>query len=181
MAGLRLLRSKPKQDSLATDEGLAAAYTAHGSELYGFARRALNDDGQAEEVVQETFLRAWRAGDRFDADIASLRTWLFAICRNVIIDSARARAARPMSLLPPTDQPVGDDIDGLLRSWQVEEALRRISVEHRTAVVETYYRGRGAADVATELGVPVATVRTRLFYGLRALRLALEEMGWDDA
>lgn len=178
MAGLRLLRSKSNNGSFTTDEGLRAAYTAHGSELYGFARRALDDDGQAEEVVQETFLRAWRAGDRFDAGIASPRTWLFAICRNVIVDSARA--ARPVSLVPPSEQPVEDDVDGLLRSWQVEEALRRISVDHRTAVIETYYRGRSAAEVATELGVPVATVRTRLFYGLRALRLTLEEMGWND-
>ncbi|GAC1479996.1 MAG: sigma-70 family RNA polymerase sigma factor [Acidimicrobiales bacterium] len=180
MARLRIVRSNSNDAFFTTDEELRAAYSAHGSELYGFARRALDDDGRAEEAVQETFLRAWRAGDRFDSEIASLRTWLFAICRNVIVDTARSRAIRPVSPMPPHDKPVQDDIDGLLRSWMVEEALRRISVEHRTAVVETYYRGRSAADVATELGVPVATVRTRLFYGLRALRLTLEEMGWDD-
>ncbi|GAC1305300.1 MAG: sigma-70 family RNA polymerase sigma factor [Acidimicrobiales bacterium] len=181
MGGLRLLRSHSAATSLATDAGLSAAYTAHGAELYGFARRALDDDGQAEEVVQETFLRAWRAGDRFDPDIASLRTWLFAICRNVIVDTARARSLRPASAVTPVlDRPVEDDVDGVLRSWQVEEALRRITADHRTAIVETYFRGRSASEVAGDLGVPVGTVRTRLFYGLRALRLTLEEMGWDD-
>ena len=57
--------------------------------------RSLGDAGLAEEAVQETFLRAWRAGERFDPQIGSLRTWLFAILRNVVIDLGRARAARP--------------------------------------------------------------------------------------
>jgi RNA polymerase sigma-70 factor (ECF subfamily) len=62
----------------------------------------------------------------------------------------------------------------------VEEALYRLSDEHRRAVVEVYYQGRAAVDVAAELGVPAATIRSRLFYGLRALRLSLDELGWDD-
>jgi RNA polymerase sigma-70 factor (ECF subfamily) len=178
--GLRVVRASPRSDAVGTEEGLRAAYSAHGGELYGFARRALDDDGRAEEAVQETFLRAWRAADRFDPHIASLRAWLFSICRNVIIDATRARACRPLSGAASADAAVDDDIDGVLRAWQVEEALRRISADHRFAITETYYRGRVAADLAAELGVPAATVRTRLFYGLKALRLALEEMGWDD-
>jgi RNA polymerase sigma-70 factor, ECF subfamily len=71
------------------------AYAAHAGELYGFAVRSLGDPGLAEEAVQETFVRAWRAGERFDPQIGSLRTWLFAILRNVTIDLGRARAVRP--------------------------------------------------------------------------------------
>lgn len=174
------LRLVDRDDGLDSNSGVRAAVQAHSGELYGFAYRALGDQGLAEEVVQETFVRAWRAGRRFDPDIASLRSWLFAILRNVIIDAARARNVRP-DVAVAVDVAIADSIDELLRSWVVEEALRRLTDEHRQAVVEVYYQGRTAADVATEFGVPAATVRSRLFYGLRALRLSLDELGWDDA
>jgi RNA polymerase sigma-70 factor (ECF subfamily) len=174
------LRLVERDDGLDTDAGVRAAVQAHSGELYGFAFRALGDQGLAEEVVQETFVRAWRAGRRFDPDIASLRTWLFAILRNVIIDATRARSVRP-GVAPTVDVAIADNIDVLLQSWVVEEALRRLTDQHRRAVVEVYYQGRSAVDVAAELGVPAATIRSRLFYGLSALRLALDELGWDDA
>src|SRR6476469_8804563 len=81
--------------SLTQETGIREAYAAHAGELYGFALRSLADRELAEEAVQDTFLRAWRAGDRFDPELGSLRTWLFAILRNVVIDLGRARAARP--------------------------------------------------------------------------------------
>src|ERR1051326_1560789 len=81
--------------ALETDDGVRAVYAAHGPELYRFALRSLGDRGLAEEAVQETFVRAWRAADRFDDELGSLRTWLFAIVRNVVIDLSRARAVRP--------------------------------------------------------------------------------------
>src|ERR1044072_4843921 len=81
--------------ALTDERDVREAYAAHAAELYGFAVRSLDDSGLAEEAVQETFLRAWRAGERFDPQIGSLRTWLFAILRNVVIDLGRARAARP--------------------------------------------------------------------------------------
>lgn len=174
------LRLIDRDEGLDSDSGVRAAVQAHSGELYGFAYRALGDAGLAEEVVQETFVRAWRAGHRFDPDIASLRSWLFAILRNAIIDAARARSARP-DLATADEVEIGDNIDVLLRSWVVDEALHRLTDEHRRAVVEVYYQGRSAVDVAAELGVPAATVRSRLFYGLRALRLSLDELGWDDA
>src|SRR5215469_3048832 len=80
---------------LANDDGVRTVYAAHGSELYRFALRSLGDRGLAEEAVQETFVRAWQAADRFDDALGSLRTWLFAIIRNVVIDLSRARAVRP--------------------------------------------------------------------------------------
>ncbi len=173
------LRLIERGDGLDSSAGVRAAVEAHSGELYGFAFRALGDQGLAEEVVQETFVRAWRAGHRFDPDIASLRAWLFAILRNVIIDASRARSVRP-GIGIVVDATVADNIDDLLQSWVVEEALRRLTPDHRRAVVEVYYQGRTAAEVAAELGVPAATVRSRLFYGLRALRLSLDELGWDD-
>ena len=166
------------QPVLDTDAGIQAAVNAYGAEMFGFARRALDDVGLAEEAVQEVFVRAWRAADRFDPSLGSLRAWLFAILRNVVIDTARARNARP-SIGMPVEHAVDDHIDDVLQSWLVEEAMGRLSLDHRYAVVEVYYQGRTAPDVAAELGVPAATVRTRLFYGLKALRLALDELGWN--
>ena len=166
------------QRALTGERDVREAYAAHASELYGFALRSLDDAGLAEEAVQETFLRAWRAGDRFDPQLGSLRTWLFAILRNVVIDLSRARAARPV----PTGteaEPSVEPIDQALLAWQVEEAMRRIGEEHRRILIETHYRGRPYAEVAAELGIPEGTVKSRVYYGLRALRVVLEEMGYE--
>ena len=160
---------------------MRAAYDAFGGELYRMARRALNDDGLAEEAVQETFLRAWRASDRHDPRRSSLRTWLFAIARNVTIDLARARSARPQPTRTEVEhtQKVQDTAEESLRAWEMEEALRLIAPHHRHAIVQTYYRDRPCAEVAAEAGVPVGTMRSRLYYGLKALRSVLEERGWS--
>src|SRR3954447_5253240 len=168
--------------ALASDDGVRAVYAAHGPELYRFALRSLGDGGLAEEAVQETFLRAWQAAERFDETLGSLRTWLFAIVRNVVIDLSRARSVRPELASAGTqgnETPVDDDIDRVLAAWQVEEALRKIGEEHRVALVEVHYKGRAYAEVAIDLGVPVGTVKSRVFYALKAMRLALEELGWS--
>jgi len=165
--------------ALTRERDVREAYAAHAAELYGFAVRSLADPGLAEEAVQETFLRAWRAGERFDPQIGSLRTWLFAILRNVVIDLGRARSARP-SVADGGIEPSVEPFDEALLSWQIEEAMRRIGDDHRRVLVETYYRGRPYAEVAAELGVPEGTVKSRVYYGLRALRVVLEEMGYED-
>jgi RNA polymerase sigma-70 factor (ECF subfamily) len=173
--------------ALGSDEGVRAVYRAHGSELYRFALRSLGDAGLAEEAVQETFLRAWQAADRFDEQLGSLRTWLFAIVRNVVIDLSRARSVRPpvagareTELDLVHERNVDEALDRLVRSWEIEEALRKIGDEHRVALVEVHYKGRPYTEVARDLGVPPGTVKSRVFYGLRAMRLALEEMGWSN-
>jgi RNA polymerase sigma-70 factor (ECF subfamily) len=167
-----------------------SAYRAHGSTLYGFVLNALGDRGLAEDCVQETFLRAWRARDGFDAARGSERTWLFAIARNVVIDAARARTRR---LRLVTDEGAaldrvlaaaaapGDLAEDLAVRIQVSDALSRLSEDHRTVVVEVQLRGRSYDDLATALDVSVGTLRSRMFYGLRALRSALEEAGWTHA
>lgn len=165
--------------ALTDERDVREAYAAHASELYGFAVRSLSDSGLAEEAVQETFLRAWRGGKRFDPQIGSLRTWLFAILRNVVIDLGRARAARPTVADGGVEVAV-EPFDQALLAWQIEEAMRQIGEQHRRVLVETYYRGRPYADVAEELGVPEGTVKSRVYYGLRALRIVLEEMGYED-
>jgi RNA polymerase sigma-70 factor (ECF subfamily) len=165
--------------ALRHERDVREAYSAHSGELYGFALRSLGDAGLAEEAVQETFVRAWRAGERFDPEIGSLRTWLFAILRNVVIDLGRARAARPR-VADGGIEPSVEPLDEALLSWQVEEAMRRLGDDHRRVLVETHFRGRPYAEVAEELGVPEGTVKSRVYYGLRAMRVVLEEMGYED-
>ncbi|GAA2564031.1 sigma-70 family RNA polymerase sigma factor [Pseudonocardia hydrocarbonoxydans] len=128
------------------------------------------------------FLRAWRSADTFDAGRGSLRAWLFAIARNLVVDHTRRRAVRPVQPVDAERLAVLAGGDGgfdeaTMTAWTVEEALRRLSEEHRVALVETYLRGRPYGEVSAELGVPVGTVRSRVFYGLKALRLVLDEMG----
>lgn len=174
-------------ERLDTESGLRSAYAHHGGELYRFALRQLGDEGTAQEVVQEVFLRAWRRADAYDPEIASLRSWLFAITRNVVVDEARRLSARPWRHTltdSPQDSPaapVTAPLDGaVVDAWVVEEALRRIRPEHRDAIVATHLRGRPYAEVAAETGVPIGTLRSRIFYGMKALRLAMDEMGVEQ-
>ena len=174
---------QPLEPDLRDEGGVRTAYRAHGPELYRFALRQLGDEITAQDVVQEVFLRAWRAADRFDPELASLRVWLFAIARNVLIDELRRAARRPVPMAPSdngnfANQPAGLSFDEqVMQSWLVEDALRRIGPEHRAVLVETYLRGRPYAEVAAEQGIPVGTLRSRLFYGLKALRVVMDEMG----
>ena len=172
--------------ALLPDAALRAAYEAHGTELYRFARRSLGDAGLAEDAVQEAFVRAWRASASYDPARASQRTWLFAILRNVVIDQVRARRSRP-AVASDGDEAgraadvTEDAIDQVLTGWQVEVALGAVAEEQRRALVEVHWLGRPYAEVAAELGVPEGTVKSRVYYGLRAMRTALEAGGWRDA
>lgn len=177
-----LLRRVDQRPRLSDESDLRAAYDAHGSELYRFALRQLGDEGTAQDVVQDVFLRAWRSSASFDPDVASLRVWLFAIARNVVIDETRRQRVRPQRV-SPTGDPELDRAstlridDQVLDRWIVEEALRRVSAEHRNAIVAIHLYGRPPAEVAAEQGVAPGTIRSRVFYGLKALRLTMEEMG----
>lgn len=152
------------------------AYDRHGREIFGFALNAVRDRGTAEECVQETFLRAWRARERYDEARGGVRTWLFAIARNVVKDSYRRGERIP----EPVDETSVPEVAGTAPSDPVErlamtEALATLSPEHREAVVAVHLVGIGYPELSERLGVPVATLRTRTFYGLRALRRHLEQ------
>lgn len=160
---------------------MRAAYDRYGGELYGYALNALADHQLAEDVVQETFIRAWKAADGFDAARSTLRTWLFAIARNAVVDAVRRRTVRDRAdqqeIQEPTPQR-GDAFDLLLTRIELDEALLRLTEEQRQAVVEVYFLGRTCSELAAELGIPAGTMRSRLYYGIRALRKILGENGW---
>jgi RNA polymerase sigma-70 factor (ECF subfamily) len=164
----------------AAEDTLRALYDEHAGAVLRFAVRLTGGDlGRAEDIVQETLLRAWRQRDALDAQRGSLRPWLFTVARRIAIDAHRARGARPTevgdSVLSAV--PAADEIDRGLDRLIVADALQALSVEHRAVIVETYFHGRSVGEAAVVLGVPVGTVKSRTFYALRALRLALTERG----
>jgi len=153
--------------------------------LYRFALRLTGDEGLAQDVVQETLVRAWRHPDVLARGDDRVRAWLFTVARHLVVDDRRSARHRREAVVgepgvldrldcAPTAR---DDTQSVLDAWLVGDALATLSPEHRAVVVGAYYGGQSVAELATELGIPAGTVKSRLHYGLRALRLALQERG----
>ncbi|MDL5156121.1 sigma-70 family RNA polymerase sigma factor [Actinomycetospora termitidis] len=169
------------------EELIRLLHEQHGAVLWAVALRSTSDRGRAQDAVQETLLRAWRHPAAIDPSRGDPRPWLLRTLRNVLIDEWRSRSSRPELL---SDDPVGaesgtvpggyavaDHAEAAVQAWTVGAALERLSAEHRAVLVECYYRGRTVGEAAATLNVPAGTVKSRVHYALRALRLALEEMG----
>jgi RNA polymerase sigma-70 factor (ECF subfamily) len=175
------LMERMREDS--TGESLRALYRTYAGELLGFALNALNDRETAEEIVQETFTRAWRHADRYDAARGTVRTWLYQIARHAIIDSRRRASARPVSARGGDEAgrleeiAGGPSIDQAMLGWQVAAALARLSPEHRQVIRLAHVRGMSVREIADACDLPEGTVKSRTWYALRSLRLILEEMG----
>lgn len=164
------------------DEALIRSlYAEHGVPLFRRAYRLTGDRQLAEDVVQETLIRAWQNADALSDDRGSVRGWLFIVTRNVAIDMARARAARLTEVsgeaadIRMTTAAVGDHADGVADTVLVRDALAGLTPEHRDALVEVYFRGKTAREASLSLGVPVGTVKSRVYHALRALRVRLGE------
>ncbi|MGN6575192.1 MAG: sigma-70 family RNA polymerase sigma factor [Nocardioides sp.] len=152
----------------------------HAAALWSYCVRLTgHDHARAEDVVQETLLRAWRHFSVLDEAHGSVRAWLYTVARNIVIDEWRTKRARSEVAFAEVPEPPGasDGTDEQLLSWVVAEAVTRLSPDHRAVLVECYYRGLPVAEAARHLGIPEGTVKSRTHYALRALRLALEEMG----
>jgi len=167
-------------------EGRAAAtvegfYDEHAAALWRYASRLTGDWDRAQDVVQETMLRAWQHPEVADDDERSARAWLFTVARNVIIDESRtARFRREVS----TPDDVGalegacpDAVNGALDRLLISDALARLTPEHRAVVQRSYFQGWTTAQIAADLGIADGTVKSRLHYALRSLRHAMREIG----
>jgi RNA polymerase sigma-70 factor, ECF subfamily len=162
------------------EELMRALYREHAGALYGYVLRLVAGDRfLAEDIVQETLLRAWKSASHLDPAARSLRPWLVTVARRLVIDGHRSRQSRPpeTSAAVLEELPAQDELERSLRLMTLSDAFRDLSDAHREALVETYFRGRTVGEAADELGLPPGTVRSRVFYALRALRNALQERG----
>lgn len=160
------------------EAALQTLHDRHGAELRRFAMRLTHDSQLAEDVVQEVLLRAWKDPGLVDREDEAARAWLFTVCRNLVID--RWRRATTRYELTTGDVPERartDATDTVLDRWLIAEAFSELSPQHRAVITAAYYEGRSAADIAGRLEISVGTVKSRLHYGLRALRLILQEKG----
>jgi RNA polymerase sigma-70 factor (ECF subfamily) len=150
-------------------------YAEHGRSLLAYATRLTGDRAAAEDVVQETLVRAWKHADDLTGGQGSVRGWLLIVARNIVTDRARARAVRPAEVADVVDRPPveGDHSESVVNAVVLLAALDQVSPEHREVLVELYYRGRSVAEAAKVLGIPPGTVKSRSYYALRALRAVM--------
>ncbi|MCP2292264.1 sigma-70 family RNA polymerase sigma factor [Nocardia amikacinitolerans] len=159
-------------------ELMRVLYQEHAPALWRYTLGLVHDAGRAEDIVQETLLRAWQRPNVLDQQTMSARAWLFTVARNLVVDEHRsARNRREFRTDNPPEQPAPDQADRTLDGWLVADALARLSTDHREVIVRAYYRGLSTHQIAAELEIPPGTVKSRMHYGMRALRLALHEMG----
>ena len=170
----------PGRSRVVADEAaLRRLWDDHAGALLAVVLRLTGDRGRAEDVVQETLLQAWRHPEALDPERGPIRPWLMTVARRLVVDQWRARQARPDEV---GDEGLaalasGDGVDEALDRWLVADALATLTHEHREALVHTYYAGRTVTEAAVVMGIPAGTVKSRVFYALRALKLALEERG----
>jgi RNA polymerase sigma-70 factor (ECF subfamily) len=157
---------------------LQRLHDRHAPELWRFALRLTRDPQVAEDVVQESLLRAWRDPGLDSRTEPQARAWLFTVVRNLVVDRWRSAAVRHEVGGVDFVEPGVEDRSGeVLDNWLIAEALKSVSKEHRQVIAAAYYEGRTVAEIAAELRVPEGTVKSRLHYGLRSLRLVLQEKG----
>ena len=161
---------------------LDALYGRHGRAAYSLARRVCADEGLAEDVVQEVFLVLWRDPGRFDPARGTVISWLLTLVHHKSVDAVRREATRRRHPVP-TDEPdersatPGPSADraalGSVIAEQVRSALGRLPREQRQTLGLAYYGGYTQREVASLTGVPIGTVKSRMFAGVARLRVLL--------
>jgi RNA polymerase sigma-70 factor (ECF subfamily) len=159
------------------DAAIRRLYCHHADALHGYVERFCPDHANADDIVQETFIRAWRHLPRLAADDRPIRPWLFRVARNLLIDADRAARARPAvsAVQPDEDGKTDAGLNQVLDRELVSGALQRLSPAHQAVLVETFYNDASLVGVARKLGIPPGTARSRLHYALQALRQQLAE------
>lgn len=158
---------------------LDSVIQAHGSALLSYVTQLTGDRYVAEDIVQETWIKAWRHLDRLTEDYGSVRAWLKRVARNAVIDQYRRRRARPAEVTLLEHQQLGSTAvyaspsDEVETRMEVDAALNHLSTAHRHALAEVYLADRTTDSAASVLGVPAGTVKSRVHYALRTLRETL--------
>jgi RNA polymerase sigma-70 factor (ECF subfamily) len=160
-------------------ELLRALHDEHAHSLLSYVVGLTNGDrSRAQDVVQETLLRAWRNPAVLERTGGSGRGWLFTVAKRIVIDQWRSASRRPeVQTDHVPEHAVEDTAQQTVNRQLVQAALQTLSIEHRQALFECYFRGASIAEAADTLGVPPGTVKSRTHYALRALRQAVDGMG----
>jgi RNA polymerase sigma-70 factor, ECF subfamily len=165
------------------DAVITALYQTYRAPLLAFVLRLTGGDLQhAEDIVQETMVRAWREADRLDLSAPSLMPWLTAVARRIVIDEHRRKSARPAETGAGTvaDLPVDDEAAATVLRVAIADAMRQLTFSHRQILSETILRDRTVDQAARALGIPVGTAKSRVYYALRVLQAVLAERGLRD-
>jgi RNA polymerase sigma-70 factor (ECF subfamily) len=168
--------SSPEPDQ----ELMFALYRQHAGPLLAYVLRLVaGDRRRAEDVVQKTLVRAWKNAGQLNRAPGSVRPWLMTVARRVVIDGHRSRQAQPQEAdqSPLEAIPAEDEIDKAPWLMTLPDTLDDLPSTHKEALVETYFKGHTVDEAAEALGIPSGTVRSRVFYALRSMKLALEERG----
>ncbi len=162
------------------EEPVAELYRRYGPRLYRFGVQVLGDGGLAEELVQECFVRLWRTAGRFDIGRGTVAAYLFVMGRSIAADLRKRPSSRPLAAVDEQQVPARpDDADRIVDSLAVHDALDSLSPRHREVLLLVAGEGLTQTQIAARLGVPLGTVKTRMFHGLRALKAALAARGYD--
>ncbi len=159
-------------------EALRKLYRAFERPLYSLGVRWLGDSKMAEEMVQEVTLRMWRRASRYDPAKGAASSWIFGIARNVAKDIARSQSKLPTPMEEPRiDRAEPWDEDEVWTGWQVARAMRTLPRDQQAVLELAYGNEMTQSEIAEHLSVPLGTVKTRIYAGLRRLRAALTSMG----
>lgn len=163
------------------DDAMAEVFRRHGGAVFSLARRVLGDNGRAEDVVQEVFVRLWDQPERFDPERGSLRSFLLAQTHGRSVDLLRSdtarkdREKRDVRATAEAGYDLEREVWDLAVADQVREAVLGLPHEERRAIELAYFGGRTYREVAVELGAPEGTVKSRIRSGLRRMRTLLAE------
>lgn len=163
------------------DGALGELYDLFERPLFSLGIRWLRDADLAEELVQEVIVRVWKGAGTFDPVKGQASSWIFGVARNCATDLLRAKARRPV----PTETIESDkdawDEDAAWRGWQIAQALSSLPAEQQQVVELAFINQCTHAEIARSLDVPLGTVKTRMYAGLKKLRDALTEVGIVEA
>jgi len=169
------------------ETALAELYDRHSRLAYGVIMRILGSPSDAEEVLQETFVRVWSRAETYDALLGSPAAWLTRIARNRAIDRLRARRIRlaiaiePGSDVPSSREPITRDtpetvLESRSMAGTVRTALAALTSSQRALIEAAFFEGYTHSELAARFGVPLGTVKTRIRTGLATMRDRLEQV-----